>query len=175
MQILQDEILEPVRLSRVNHLLGMNAKIFNPQKERALYNIALLVKANGDASQRYDKIHRLPFGEYVPLRDILPFLNHFAPYVYDHSIRAGEKYTLRVKVTDANSTQPKKDLKDLGVLVFLAPGIWQQRELATETGDGVYQISFVPPQQGVYYVFFQSPSLGVLYNQLPPLNIQATK
>ena len=28
--------------------------------------------------------------------------------------RAGEKYTLRVKVTDANSTQPKKDLKDLG-------------------------------------------------------------
>ena len=89
--------------------------------------------------------------------------------------RAGEKYTLRVKVTDANSTQPKKDLKDLGVLVFLAPGIWQQRELATETGDGVYQISFVPPQQGVYYVFFQSPSLGVLYNQLPPLNIQATK
>ena len=89
--------------------------------------------------------------------------------------RAGEKYTLRVKVTDANSTQPKKDLKDLGVLVFLAPGIWQQRELATETGDGVYQISFVPPQQGVYYVFFQSPSLGVRYNQLPPLNIQATK
>ena len=97
------------------------------------------------------------------------------PVFRDETARAGEKYRLRFKVIDANSNQPKKELKDLGVLVFLAPGIWQQRELAGEVGDGVYEISFVPPQPGVYYVYFQCPSLGLQFNQLPPLNLQATK
>ena len=59
------------------------------------------------------------------------------------------------------------------MLVFLAPGIWQQREAAKPVGDGVYEMSFVPPQPGVYYVFFQSPSLGIRFNQLPPLTLQA--
>jgi YVTN family beta-propeller protein len=88
--------------------------------------------------------------------------------------RVGETYQLRFRVTDAASDQPKADLKDVGVLVFLAPGIWQQRELAKPLGGGVYEVSFALPEPGVYYVFFQSPSLGVRFNQLPFLTLQAT-
>jgi YVTN family beta-propeller protein len=93
----------------------------------------------------------------------------------DKSLRVGESYPLRFKVTEISSNQPKADLKDMGVLVFLAPGIWQQRQWAKPLGNGVYEMSFVPPQAGVYYVFFQSPSLGVQFNQLPSFNLQATK
>ncbi len=94
------------------------------------------------------------------------------PLMKDTNLRVGEPYNLRFKVIDANSNQPKVNLEDMGVLVFLAPGIWQQREAAKPSGDGVYEMNFVPPQPGVYYVFFQSPSLGFRFNQLPPLILQ---
>ena len=89
--------------------------------------------------------------------------------------RAGETFSLRFKVMDAKTRAVKAQLNDLSVLVFLAPGIWQQRVVAKPAGDGVYETSFVPPSAGVYYVFFQSAQLGVQYNQSTPLTIQAIK
>ena len=89
--------------------------------------------------------------------------------------RVGENYNLRFKVTDSGSNERKPDLADVGVLVFLAPGIWQQRARATPLGNGLYEVNFVPPQSGVYYVFFQCPSLNVPFNQIAPLTLQAIK
>ncbi len=77
------------------------------------------------------------------------------PLVKEALATAGERFTLRFKVVDAKSGNPKPDLKDVMVLAFLAPGIWQQREVAKPATDGVYEMSFVPPQPGVYYIFFQ--------------------
>ena len=99
---------------------------------------------------------------------IEPFLN-VAP------ARVGETYSLRFKVSDSDSNQPKLNLEDMGVLIFLSPGIWQQREWAKAVGDGVYEVNFAPPQAGVYYVYFQCPSLSVRFNQLTPLTLQAVK
>ncbi len=97
------------------------------------------------------------------------------PVARTATARAGESYQLRFKVTDGKTRQPKPDLADLGVLVFLAPGIWQERQSAKHVGDGLYEINFVPPQAGVYYVYFQCPSLGVQFNQITPLTLQAMK
>ena len=88
---------------------------------------------------------------------------------------AGERFTLRFKVVDSKSGSAKSNLQDITVLAFLAPGIWQQRELAKPGADGVYEMSFVPPEPGVYYIFFQSPSLGLQFNQSTPLTLQVVK
>jgi DNA-binding beta-propeller fold protein YncE len=99
----------------------------------------------------------------------------FQPLAKDKVARVGEAYTLRFKVVDTISNQPKTNLEDLGVLVFLAPGIWQHRETAKAVGNGIYEIAFVPPRDGVYYIYFQVPSLNVAYNQTFPLTLQAMK
>jgi apolipoprotein N-acyltransferase len=57
------------------------------------YCSALLVRPDGREAGRYDKIVRVPFGEYVPLRDVLPFMDLFAPYDYDYSIQPGKRFT----------------------------------------------------------------------------------
>jgi YVTN family beta-propeller protein len=81
----------------------------------------------------------------------------------------------RFKVTDTETGKPRDGLKDVGVLVFLAPGIWQQREWARSLGEGVYEVSFTPPQEGAYYVFFHCPSLGIALNKMPHLIYQGVK
>ena len=96
------------------------------------------------------------------------------PLVTERNARVGQPYKLRFRVTDAGSNA-KLQLDDLQVLVFLAPGIWQQRDMATPLGDGVYEMNFVPPEAGVYYIFFQCPSLGVRFAQMTPVTIEALK
>jgi apolipoprotein N-acyltransferase len=53
----------------------------------------LLITANGQGGARYDKIHRVPFGEYVPLREWLPWMDALAPYDYPYSVDIGENLT----------------------------------------------------------------------------------
>jgi apolipoprotein N-acyltransferase len=78
---------------RTNSLIGLNAYVTGADGRERRYNSALLVEADGQAGLRYDKIHRVPFGEYVPFKDWLPFMNRFAPYDFDYSVQAGETYT----------------------------------------------------------------------------------
>ena len=85
---------------------------------------------------------------------------------------AGENLQLRFRVLDVITGKPRSNLQDVGVLTFLAPGIWQQRDRAVPAAGGVYELNFVPPQPGVYYVFFQCPSLGVQFNQLQHWTIE---
>jgi DNA-binding beta-propeller fold protein YncE len=90
-------------------------------------------------------------------------------------LRAGKEYKVRFKVSDVKTNQPLPDLKDMGVLAFLAPGIWQQRGWAKPLGEGTYEMSFVPPEPGVYYIFFQCPSLNLKFNQIQSVTLTAIK
>jgi apolipoprotein N-acyltransferase len=75
-------------------LLGLNTQLFGPDGHGRRYNSALLVPPDGAAVTRYDKMHRVPFGEYVPLRETFPFLKQFTPYGdYDYSLWPGETAT----------------------------------------------------------------------------------
>jgi len=87
----------------------------------------------------------------------------------------GQSYTLRFKLIDGTTGEGKSNLNDLNVLVFLAPGIWQQRMAAKPAGSGIYEMSFVPPQPGVYYVHFRIPSMDVPFSQITPLVLETRK
>jgi YVTN family beta-propeller protein len=97
------------------------------------------------------------------------------PLADSANARVGENHKLRFTVTDSRSNEPKADLVDVGVLVFLAPGIWPQRARATSLGNGLYEVSVVLPQPGLYYAFFQCPSLNLPLNQIAPFTLRATK
>jgi apolipoprotein N-acyltransferase len=79
--------------SKTNVLLGLNSEVHLVNGEDRRYNSALLIQADGKLGGRYDKIHRVPFGEFVPFRDWLPWMNMFAPYDFDYSITPGEQLT----------------------------------------------------------------------------------
>ena len=57
------------------------------------YNSALLVDRDGTPVGRYDKIHLVPFGEYVPMGETLPFMSMFTPYEGNYSCKPGEMWT----------------------------------------------------------------------------------
>lgn len=92
----------------------------------------------------------------------------------ERGVRVGEPLKLRFKLTDEATGQPKNDLKDVHVLTFLSPGIWQHRDFAQPVGDGVYEIGVTVPQPGFYMVFVESHALGVKFRDLPYLTLQAT-
>lgn len=89
-------------------------------------------------------------------------------------LRAGESYKLRFRLTDTATGKPAAGLKDVHVLIFLAPGIWQTRDFATEAGEGVYELNVNVPQAGYYSVFVESRSRGVQFRNLPYLTLEAT-
>jgi apolipoprotein N-acyltransferase len=78
---------------QTNVLVGINAAVADGEGRARRYNSAVLIGKNGQPGGRYDKIHRVPFGEYVPLRDWLPWMNHFAPYDFDYSVWPGQQHT----------------------------------------------------------------------------------
>ncbi len=63
------------------------------------YNSAFLYRSNGiQEPRRYDKIHLVPFGEYIPFRDQFPGLNKLilslSPYDYDYHLTRGTQHTV---------------------------------------------------------------------------------
>ena len=52
-------------------------------KETDYFNSAYLLSPVGDISGKYDKVHLVPYGEYVPLRTIFPFISSLAAGIGD--------------------------------------------------------------------------------------------
>jgi apolipoprotein N-acyltransferase len=89
----QKLIDEVAKVSRTSVLLGLNTVQFRKEMKRELFNSALLVGRDGKERERYDKIHRVMFGEYLPARETLPFMEVFSPYPHEYSLSAGEHQT----------------------------------------------------------------------------------
>lgn len=76
------EVVAGVRDLGVYVLLGSPAYESGPEGRR-YYNSAYLIAPDGGVRGRYDKVHLVPFGEYVPLKRWLPFLGTLVAQVGD--------------------------------------------------------------------------------------------
>lgn len=114
--------------------------------------------------------------------DVNPALKEKAPIalriehqVKEMNLAVGKDFIFRFKLIDTATGNPKSDLKDVRVLTFLSPGVWQRRDIAQSVGDGVYELKINVPQSGVYMLFVESSSMRVRYIDLPPLTLQASE
>ena len=94
------------------------------------------------------------------------------PLTNNLQLKTGETAQVRFRLTDGETDKPRDGIKDVEVTILLAEGLRQMRFTAEPVGEGVYQLSFTPPQSGVYYGMIQIPSLKIRANQLQYLMIR---
>jgi YVTN family beta-propeller protein len=88
--------------------------------------------------------------------------------------KAQDTVPLRFKITDPVTKQPVAKLTDVQILVFEPPGVWQQRQWATEVEAGIYEIKQAFPREGVYNVMVSIASRGTTYADLPFTSVPVT-
>jgi len=59
------------------------------EKNMTLFNSALLLSPEGAIMGKYDKVHLVPYGEYVPLRQYFPFINKLVEGIGDFGTGPG--------------------------------------------------------------------------------------
>jgi apolipoprotein N-acyltransferase len=78
---------------RTNLLVGATVEVASDPGHSLVYNSAVLLRPDGAATGRYDKIHLVPFGEYLPLKEWCPWLRVFVPYEDDYGVEPGRDAT----------------------------------------------------------------------------------
>jgi len=107
------------------------------QDERGLdrFNSAFLYRPDGTQDpQRYDKIHLVLFGEYLPLKNLrwlYDLLMKCTPYNYDYTLDPGEQYT--VFTMDLNRATAAAGASRFGTLICYEDTIpWLGRRFALD-------------------------------------------
>ncbi len=65
--------------------LGIRNASATPERTTEIYNSAALVGPSGEWASRYDKVHLVPFGEYVPFKRVFAFAGGLTKEVGDFS------------------------------------------------------------------------------------------
>jgi apolipoprotein N-acyltransferase len=84
----RDAISDLARKSQawvVTGSLGIRNATQNPEQTTEIYNSAALVSPDGIWTERYDKVHLVPFGEFVPFRKLFGFAAGLTQQVGDFS------------------------------------------------------------------------------------------
>ncbi len=68
-----------------NFLIGSPSFVRGEGDQVEYYNSAYLIDRNGEVTGKYDKVHLVPFGEYVPLKKWLPFIGKIVENIGDFS------------------------------------------------------------------------------------------
>lgn len=79
------------QMANAGMLIGVQTRYATPDGVDT-YNSAAFIHPQFGYSGRYDKVHRVIFGEYIPLKETLPGLHALTPFSGDFGIDAGEGF-----------------------------------------------------------------------------------
>lgn len=139
----QNQLVQAVRQWQVPLLFGGADVIFvPPPKQYYSLNSAFLLSSRGDIVAQYDKMHLVPFGEYVPFKKVLFFVDKLVTAIGE--ILPGQAYTV----------MPFHDTPFSSVICFeiIFPNLVRKfvdngaRFLVTITNDAWYGRSSAPYQ-----------------------------
>jgi apolipoprotein N-acyltransferase len=71
-------------------VIGLQAMVAE-KNDLKVYNSAVMARPDLGYVGRYDKIHRVIFGEYIPLKDLFPWLTNLTPFGAAFGIDAGSE------------------------------------------------------------------------------------
>jgi apolipoprotein N-acyltransferase len=81
-KILSDMMIEKIKTKGAHFIIGSPSYAAG-KKSLIFHNSAYLVSPQGQTRGKYDKVHLVPFGEYVPLKRWLPFIDKLVAQVGD--------------------------------------------------------------------------------------------
>ncbi len=86
----EDLVAEIVSAGGGYILMGSPSYDYDPKTRKVSYfNSAYLFTPDGELAGRYDKVHLVPYGEYVPLKRLFPFIKKLTAGVGDFSSGPG--------------------------------------------------------------------------------------
>ena len=69
-------------------------RIHADKSHMQVFNSAVLIHPESGITSDYDKMHRVPFGEYIPLSDTLPWLHKLTPFPAHFGITRGSSASI---------------------------------------------------------------------------------
>ncbi len=89
-EMLSKMVMDAVTAMGKDFLIGSPSFTYDKTKEEInYYNSAYLIEPDSEDIHKYDKVHLVPFGEYVPFKQWLPFLGKMVDHVGD--FKSGKK------------------------------------------------------------------------------------
>ncbi len=154
-----ERVLETARETK-SHIITGSPAYRRGERGAEYFNSAFLITPEGEVTGRYDKVHLVPFGEYVPLKRLLFFIKKLTVGVGDFS--SGTSLIPLTLSTPQAASGKRRDKSSVGVLICfesifpkLASGMVGNGAniLAVITNDGWFGRTSAPYQHFDMAVF----------------------